>query len=399
MRVLMLHNFYRASGGEDTCFFAERDMLRAAGHEVHTITRHNDDTATMSPGALALATVWNAHSHARVKQAIRRFRPDVMHCHNIFPLLSPAVYHAARGEGVAVVQTLHNYRLLCLNAMLFRDGHVCTECVGRAVPWPGIAARCYHGSLQHSASVASLLAIHRMLRTWRRCVDLFLAVSAFARDRHVEAGFDADRIAIKPNVIATDPGCGNGDGGYVLMASRLGAEKGLQTALAAWRAHPGNPMLLIAGDGPLRRLEAEMQGVPNVRFLGRRAPPEIHALMQRAMCVVAPSEWYETFGMSILEAFACGTPVIASRIGAYRELVQEGETGFLFEAGSSEQLQAALDRLLSRPEPGVMRRAARGRFEAGFSPTRNCEMLVRAYEAARANRASRHGIAQRDALA
>lgn len=386
MRVLMLHNFYRSPGGEDTCFFAESELLRARGHEVHTITAHNDETATMSESSLALATVWNRRSYAQVRDVIRRMRPDAMHCHNIFPLLSPAVYYAARREGVAVVQTLHNYRLLCLGATLYRDGHICTSCIGRALPWPGLARRCYHGSMAHSASVASLLATHRMLGTWRRRVDLFLAVSEFARDRHVEGGIDPDRIVVKPNMIHDGPGPGDGAGGYVLMAGRLSEEKGVRTTLGAWRANPANPPLLIVGDGPLRRLEAEMRDVPNVTFLGGRTRPEVYRLMQQAACVLAPSELYETFGMTILEAFACGTPVIASRIGAYRELVQDGVTGLLFEPGNASDLQAAVERFHHWSGSGSRRHAARCCFETRFSPERNYELLIRAYEHARATR-------------
>jgi hypothetical protein len=176
MRVLMLHNFYRQPGGEDACFSAEAEMLREYGNQVETVEMHNDETLGMSPPVLAAKTVWNRHSYTLVSQRIAAFKPDVMHCHNIFPLLSPSVYYAARRARVPVVQTLHNYRLLCLKATLFREGRVCESCVGQAIPWHGVARRCYHDSLAHSTSVASMLVLHRILGTWEHQVDLFLAV-------------------------------------------------------------------------------------------------------------------------------------------------------------------------------------------------------------------------------
>jgi glycosyltransferase involved in cell wall biosynthesis len=384
MRILMLHNFYRQPGGEDTCYFTESEMLRRHGDEVSTIEVHNDATDGMSNAALAINTLWNRQSYAAVAHRIAEFQPDVLHCHNIFPLLSPAVYYAASRAGVPVVQTLHNYRLLCLKAILFREGHVCEACVGHAIPWRGVTRRCYHGSVAHSASVASLLVAHRALGTWRRHVNLFLAVSAFTRDRYIAGGFDPGRIAVKPNTIGVEPEAGVGDGNYALIVGRLSEEKGLDTVLAAWRKTPGNLPLVIVGDGPLRALQDEFFADGRVRFLGQQSREQVYELMGKAAFLIAASEWYETFGMTIIEAFACGTPVIAARIGAYAELVDEGVTGLLFQPGDVDGLQDAVSRLMQSAQ--AMRAAARRSFEASFTQARNYDLLMAAYGTARRNK-------------
>ncbi len=382
-RVLMLHNFYRQPGGEDTCFFAEVEMLRKQGDHVETVEVHNDETLQMSSATLAVNTIWNRRSYNLIAQRIAESRPDVLHCHNIFPLLSPSVYYAAKRAGVPVVQTLHNYRLLCLKATFFREGRLCEACVGQALPWRGVVQRCYHDSLKHSASVASLLVLHRVLGTWRRQVDLFVAVSAFTRAKFLEGGFDPDRVVVKPNVLSVEPSPGRGEGGYALVVGRLSEEKGLATVLAAWRQSPANLPLLIVGDGPLRALEQDLPPGASIRFLGHRSRDEIYALMGSATFLIAASEWYETFGMSILEAFACGTPVIAAKIGAYTELVEENVTGLLFQPGDADSLQNAVDRITASPHRlQAMRQAVRERFEERFSQRQNYGVLIAAYAAA-----------------
>jgi glycosyltransferase involved in cell wall biosynthesis len=391
MRVLMLHNFYRQPGGEDSCFFAEAEMLRQHGNQVETVEVHNDETQDLSTSALAINTLWSRDSYSLVSQRIARFRPDVLHCHNIFPLLSPSVYYAARRASVPVVQTLHNYRLLCLKATFFRQGKPCEACANLFVPWHGVLRRCYHGSIAHSVSVASLLVVHRVLGTWQRQVDLFVAVSAFTRTKYLQSGFEPDRIVVKPNVLSVEPRIGRGDGGYGLIVGRLSEEKGLATVLAAWRLSPSNPPLLIVGDGPLRSLEQDVSADSSVRFLGHRSRAEVYELLGRAAFLIAASEWYETFGLAIVEALACGTPVIAAHIGAFTELIEEGVTGLFFRPGDIGSLQNAVDRIIASPfHLRVMRESARNSFVERFGKARNYDALIEIYlSAQRAMRASR----------
>lgn len=385
MRVLMLHNFYRQPGGEDSCFFAESEMLRERGHQVETLEMHNDETRNMSKAAIAIKTVWNHRSFDLVAHRITDFRPDVLHCHNIFPLLSPSVYYAARQAGVAVVQTLHNYRLLCLKATLFLGTKPCDLCVGQTIPWSGVVRGCYHDSIAHSASVAGFLVLHRMLGTWRREVDLFVAVSEFTRSKYIAGGFDPDCVIVKPNMVGGQPSVGSGEGGFAVIVGRLSEEKGLQTVVAAWTRSPGNPPLVVVGDGPLRSLEKQFENDQRVRFVGHRGRAEVYDLMGRASFLVAASQCYETFGLSIIEAFACGTPVVAARIGAFTELVEEGVTGFLFEPGDIRSLQSAIGRMMMSPSRhALMRSAARSRFEDAYDVGRNYQALIDIYGQARA---------------
>ncbi|MCC2663159.1 MAG: glycosyltransferase, partial [Geminicoccaceae bacterium] len=220
---------------------------------------------------LALKTVWSSESYHILRHRLKERKYDLVHVQNFFPLISPAIYYAARAEGVRVVQSLRNYRLLCPSAVLFRDGQLCQECVGRSVAWPGIVHACYRGSRGGTATVAAMLAFHRQLRTWERMVDVFIALTAFARDKLVEGGLPADKIVVKPNFVADDPAPGTGTAGYALFVGRLSPEKGLGTVLEAWQRLRGAIPLKVVGEGPLcaSAEHAAAQG-PGIEYLGRR---------------------------------------------------------------------------------------------------------------------------------
>jgi len=247
----MVHNFYQRPGGEDESFAEEAELLERHGHPVHRYTRHNDEVEDMGRFHLALTSVWSWETRRGLRQAMEDFKPEVVHFQNTFPLVSPAAYGVPSAAGVAVVQSLRNYRLLCLNGLLFRDGHVCEDCVGKFVPWPGILHACYRGTRGGSTVAAGVLTFHRMLDTWRRNVDLFLANTEFSKGKFTAIGLPADRIRVKPNFVAPDPGPGPGGGQYALYVGRLSPEKGIRTLLQAWRNLP-HVRLLIVGDGPMR---------------------------------------------------------------------------------------------------------------------------------------------------
>ena len=384
MRILVVHNYYQQAGGEDRVFLEETDLLEANGHEVVRYELHNERVTTMNPAMLAKDTLWSATAYKDLEAIIRRERPHVAHFHNTFPLVSPAGYYAAKAAGVPVVQTLHNYRLLCPVALFFRDGRVCEDCLGKAVPWPGVVHGCYRGSRAASGVVATMLTVHRALRTWTEMVDVYVALTGFARDKFVEGGLPGARIAVKPNFVAPDPGPGQGGGGYALFVGRLAPEKGTGTMLAAWaRLRSGIP-LKIVGDGPLKDRVAKAAATrPDVEWLGHRPVAEVHRLMREADLLVFPSEWYETFGRVAAEAFATGTPVVAADIGAVAEVVEHGRTGLLFRPGDPEDLAAQVDGLLSQPERlRRMRREARAEFEAKYTAERNYLALMEVYGAA-----------------
>jgi glycosyltransferase involved in cell wall biosynthesis len=385
----LCHNYYQQPGGEDLCFAAEGALLEAHGHEVVRFTRHNDAIHRMSRFDAAQRALWNRAIFHELRELIRRERPVVMHCTNTFPLISPAVYHAARAEDVTVVQSLHNYRLFCLNACLMRNDRVCEDCLKKKVPWPGVWHGCYRSSRAASAVVAAMLGLHRLMRTWTLEVDRYFALTEFSRRKFIAGGLPAQRIALKPNFIHPDPGPGWGQGGYAVFIGRLSPEKGITTLLSAWSRVAGRLPLKIIGDGPLNeKVKAAANQTAGIDWLGRRPYSEVLALLGEAACLVMPSIWYETFGRTLIEAYAKGTPVIASRLGAMAELVHDGRTGLLFEPGNPVDLASKIHAALDDREKLIeMRRAARREYEDKYTAETNYRMLMRIYgEAASVSR-------------
>jgi len=384
MKVLAVHNRYQRPGGEDQVFVDETALLETRNHRVLRYEVHNDQVKQMNRLTLAKDTIWNTSAYRELGALIRRERPDVVHFHNTLPLVSPAGYYAARAEGVPVIQTLHNYRLLCPVALFFRDGRVCEDCMGKAVPWPGVVHRCYRGSRAASGVIATMLTVHRALRTWTEMVDVYVALTEFARNKFIEGGLPAWKTVVKPNFVAPDPGRGQGGGGYALFVGRLAPEKGTETMLAAWDRLGTRIPLKIVGDGPLRdRVVEAAARQSNVEWLGHRPMADVHALMGKADMLVFPSQWYETFGRVAAEAFATGTPVIAANIGAVAELVEHGRTGLKFRPGDPEDLVTQVEWALSHSaELRNMREEVRAEFEAKYTAERNYRALMEIYEAA-----------------
>jgi glycosyltransferase involved in cell wall biosynthesis len=388
MKVLVVHNYYQHGGGEDAAFRAETALLRGGGHEVVEYTRTNlDITPSVAKVKLAATTIWSGSSHRVIGELLARERPAIAHFHNTLPLISPAAYYACRDAGVPVVQTLHNYRLVCPAANLFRDDHVCEECLEHNVS-RAVTRGCYRSSRTASAVVATMLAAHRALGTWRDQVNVYIAPSEFSRQKLLAAGLPAARVVVKPHFVHPDPGPRAGSGNRALFVGRLSAEKGAATLLHAWKRLGGCVPLDIIGDGPERgAMEAIADGTPGVRFLGRLPREQTLAAMTQARVLVFPSECYETFGLSIVEGFACGIPVIASRLGAMKEIVADGVTGLHFAAGDATDLAAKVGWAWSHPQATrAMGEAARAEFEAKYTGARNYRMLMAIYRAAIASK-------------
>jgi glycosyltransferase involved in cell wall biosynthesis len=381
MPVLLVHNHYQQPGGEDQVFAAEGELLEARGHRVLRYISHNDRVTEMSRPALAQVTVWNRVAYSEIRALIRRDRPQVAHFHNTFPLISPAAYYAARAEGVPVVQTLHNYRLLCSNALFFRKGGVCEDCLGKAIPWPGVAHSCYRASRSSSGAVVAMLTTHRTLGTWKGAVDTYITLTEFARQKFIQGGLPAEKIVVKPNFFHPDPRAGEGSGGYVLFVGRLSQEKGVDTLLAAWTRLRQKVPLKIVGDGPLAPKVAEAaKRLSKVEWLGRQPKDRVIALMKDAVALVFPSVWYEGFPMVIAEAYAVGLPVIASDLGSMSSLIDHGRTGLCFHPGDPDDLASQVECISMRPEElKRMRNEARVEFENEYTAERNYELLMEIY--------------------
>ena len=381
MNVLVIHNRYRESGGEDRVVDLESALLARHGHTVVKYIEDNAHIADMPAPVVALRTIWSQKSFGDVRRLIAQERIDVVHVHNTLALASPAVYYAARGAGTPVVQTLHNYRLLCPNGLCFRGSSPCEECVTRRAATPALRHACYRGSRAATAAVAAMLFVHNTARTWERNVDRFIAPSQFARAMFVRSGVSANRIVVKPHFVDPDPGIGTGRGGYAIFVGRLSTEKGVEVLLNAWRQLRGRVPLVIVGDGPLAPdVAAAASQIDGVRWLGRQPRSEVQRLIAAAACLVFPSLAYETFGQVIGEAYAAGTPVIASSRGAAAELVEHRRTGLVARPGDAQDVAAQVECLLSCPERlTAMRAAARRVYESQLTADANLRQLTAIY--------------------
>jgi glycosyltransferase involved in cell wall biosynthesis len=390
VRILLLHNRYQLAGGEDAVVQAEKALLEANGHQVTLLEISNHDIKGVWEKAnAAVSAIYSLASKQRVSAEIAHFHPDVVHVHNFFPLLSPSLYDACRDAGVPVVQTLHNYRLGCPNAMLLRNGKVCEDCLGKKMPWSGIVHGCYRGSRSQSAVTAAMLAVHWLRGTWQEQVDAYIVLTAFQKEKMVQAGLPKEKIHVKPNYVS-QPKLSGGTkvlGGYALYVGRLSQEKSVGTLIEAYRQNGLRIPLKIVGDGPLRKLlQADVQaaGLEDViKFMGQQDKLTVLTLMYDAQLLVFPSIWYETFGLTMVEAFACGLPVIASRLGSMAEIVEDGVTGLHFEAGNSAELADKMQWANEHPEAMIcMGKNARRAYEAHYTPEINYQQLMTIYQGA-----------------
>jgi glycosyltransferase involved in cell wall biosynthesis len=398
VNICVVHNRYREPGGEEQVFAAEVALLKEHNHSVVTYVVHNDDLPDKGPVALAAMTVWNPESGRILYELFKEHRIDVAHFHNTLPIISPAGYYAARRAGAAVVQTIHNYRLVCAGAMLTRNGHTCEDCLGKVVPWPAVAHGCYRGSRAASGAVAAMLTAHRLIGTWSRAIDVYIALTGFGKSMLVAGGIPEHRIVVKPNFIDSDSGMGTGDGNYALLVGRLTPEKGVMVALDAWvRHYPGIP-LKIVGDGPLRAsVEAAARSTQFLEWLGRQPRNRVLELLRSATMLIAPSIWYEGLPLVIVEAFAAGLPVVASDHGSLATIVANGRTGFLFRPGDALDLAKKAGRLHERPdEREQMRNAARAEYVQRYTAEQNYENLLAIYAqaitSARAHKPHLHAV-------
>jgi glycosyltransferase involved in cell wall biosynthesis len=389
MKILIVHNYYKQAGGEDCTVQRETTLLRAAGHQVSTYFRHNrdiDQGSLVAKITAASNAIWARDTHHELSALLKRERPDLAHFHNTFPLISPSACYACNDAGVPIVQTLHNFRLFCAPSTFFRNGGICEECLEHSL-WRGVRHGCYRESRPQTAAVALTLAIHRKLRTWARIVDCYIAPTEFVRRKFVAAGFPPDKILVKPNFVDPDPGERRSAGEYAIFVGRITVEKGLRTLIAAWALLEEQIPLVIVGDGPLRReleQEAVQQGLANVIFKGALPNADTIRIMKEAKFLIFPSEWYETFGTTMVEAFACGVPVLCSNLGAMQELVADGRTGLHFTPGDPADLGAKVKWAWSHPiEMNEMGRAARREYKVKYTPEQNYSMLMTAYEFAR----------------
>lgn len=374
MRILIVHNAYQLKGGEDTVVESELALLRAQGVDVAEYRRDNDDINGMSRLSLVKNTLWSDRTEDEIAHLIKNFVPDVIHAHNTFPLISPSLYWAAKRGGIPVVQTLHNFRQSCLSGVFLREGMVCEDCMGR-LPWRGVVRKCYRGSSAQSAVLAGMLALHRGLGTYRDKVTRYIALSEFSRNKFIECGFRPESIVVKPNFVDFPVPDKSHRKGF-LYVGRLSVEKGVHTLVKAVTLL-NNFELRVAGDGPEAYL---LDGVADVTRLGNISSDTVRREMNTAVALVLPSICYESFPRTIVEAFASGLPVIASRIGAMAELIEDGKTGLLFDPGSAEDLARKIVWAETNPKAMLlMGTNARREYEAKYTSEQNFGQLMAIY--------------------
>jgi glycosyltransferase involved in cell wall biosynthesis len=359
-------------------------LLESRGNQVFPFIDDNRRIAEMHPWQIATRALWSRESYDTFLEYIDHVNPHVCHFHNTLPLLSPSVYAACRTRGIPIVQTLHNYRLICVNAILYRDGHVCEDCVGKSIPWPGVIHACYRNDLPASGVVAAMLAYQKLIGSWSKNADIFVALTDFARDKFIQGGLPADRIRVKPNFITPDPGPGPGGGEFALFVGRLVPEKGLDTLLAAWTDQEPRWNLKIVGDGPMiGKVQRAAEGNARIEALGRIPLEEVMQLMKHAEALVLPSESYEGFPRTVVEAFSVGLPVIASDLGSLSTLISDGVNGLSFAPADPQALHdrvALLERDNQLHE--ALRAGSRRAYETSFSPESNYQMLLEIYREA-----------------
>ncbi len=369
MNFLMVHNRYLIRGGEDECFESEGALLREKGNSVVEYIQDNQRIVKLGGIATALRTIWSGETFREIDRLLSNDPCDLVSVHNFFPLISPAVFYAARKHHTPVVWTLHNYRFFCLNGLCFRDGDVCERCLGKSFPWPGVRYACYRNSRAGSFVVACMVAFHRLIKTWSRKVDAFIVLTDFARGKFIQAGLPAEKIFIKPNFVLPDPGLGSGDGGYALFVGRLSEEKGVHLLLETWRRLEASLPLWIVGDGPLTEevLQAA-QTDKRIRYCGRLPHDETMKIMQSASFLIFPSSWYEGMPRTIIEAFAAGLPVLCNDLGAMHCMVVDGKNGLFFQRNSVNDLEDKIKGLVDHPDTlAEMRYSARHTFEENYT--------------------------------
>lgn len=384
MNIIQCHNYYQIPGGEDAVVEDERALLVSHGHRVTQFTRHNDDVKHLSSARLTARTIWSRSAARALESLVRKEKADVVHFHNTMPQISPSAYYAASRAGAAVVQTLHNYRLLCPKGTFFRNNTICEQCAGKTVAWPAVRHACYRDSRAASAVLTVMGATHRMLRTYDRKVDAYIAASQFTREKMLANGLPEDRLYVKPNFIVNDPGVGTGEGGYALYLGRLSPEKGLDTLVAAWDRMEHVVPLKIVGSGPMQaEADALAKRHAHVHCLGWVGQPELGEVIRRASVLVLPSLNYEGFPKVIVEAYAAGLPILASRLGSMQDAVVEGRTGRLFKPGDADDLAHHLSALLSDTEQlASMRKLARQQYESHYTAHVNYDQLITIYNQA-----------------
>ncbi|MEJ7736759.1 MAG: glycosyltransferase family 4 protein [Chitinophagaceae bacterium] len=385
MKILFIHNRYKQAGGEDVALEAESNLLKQRNHDVKELLFDNTGITHQSfPFLQGINSLYNSSSRKLVLAAIDSFKPDVIHIHNLFFLASPSVLYAANSRNIPVVFTLHNYRLICCNALLLRNNVICELCVNKILPYDGIKYKCYRSSQLQSALVTAITGLHKLTGTWTGKVHTYITLTAFARSRFIHSSLTVPEsgFIVKPNFVE-DHGIGKFPRkGYFLFVGRLSPEKGVPLLLESF-ARMRDKTLFIIGDGPEKPgLVSKYSRYTNISFLGHLSKDRVINMLKEAQALLFPSIWYEGLPFTILEAFSTATPVIASNLGAMAEIVQDGYNGFHFEAGNVHDLAGCIQKFCQWEGKEQMHQHARTSFEEKYHPDIHYNAIMAIYQKA-----------------
>ena len=379
MKILAVHNFYKIPGGEDTVFNNECSLLENHGHRVIKYIRRNsemDRSGLSGKLALPFTMVFSLRTYREIRHIIRKERPDIVHVHNSLHLISPAVYYAAAAEGVPVVQTLHNFRLQCPAGIFYRDGHICRDCVKGGFRC-ALAHSCYRGSFMQTFAMSLMLTIHRATGIYKKIN--YISLTEFNKELLLKSDIvRPGRVYIKPNFTPFRPAAGSGDEGYYLAVGRLEHIKG--TALMVRAFAKSGRRLVLAGSGEyLEKLERTIvkHNLKNIELCGQVDPDTVARLMCGAKALLAMPQWYETFGMTVIEAFSMHLPVICNDIGNIKDLFSDGRTGLICK-NTAESLNSAVERFETMDRQRMGDRAY-SEYIKKYSPAVNYAKLMEIY--------------------
>ena len=384
MRILFIHNKYKQYGGEDVAVELETSVLLEKGHEVKTLFFENDQIiGFFSKLRAAFAAVYNFSSARKASNAILQFKPDIIHIHNLFFIASPSILYAAYKHKVPVVLTLNNYRLVCANALLMRNNKICELCIRKKLPFSGIKYKCYRNSSAESALVTIITGLHKLITTWKNTVSAFVALNEFSRSKFLNSSLQipAAKLIAKPNFVR-DPGEGNDvREDFFLFVGRIEKEKGVHVLAEAFVGMPGNKIIII-GDGPERNLlQEKFRSYENISFIGQMRKQQLNDYMKRCKAFICPSIWYEGTPLTIIEAFAAGTPVITSGLGSMAESVSDGFNGLHFTAGDANDLCKKVRLFIERTENcTIMYKNARQTYLDKYHEDIHYNSILKIYE-------------------
>ncbi|MEM4993365.1 glycosyltransferase family 4 protein [Priestia sp. SB1] len=381
-----MHNYYQQSGGEDKVVDQEMNLLKKNGIEVDLYSIHNDvikEYGTFEKLKTGLETVWSYKEYKRFKNYLIKQKPDIVHSHNFFPLLSPSIYYACNKLNIPVVQTLHNYRLICPAATFLKEDKICEKCLSASL-FNSVKYGCYRGSKIQTVPVVSMIGINKMLGTWKNKVDRYIALTKFSKNKFVSSGIPEQKITVKGNFLQENSNQVlklSGNSNNLIFVGRLSPEKGIQDLLEAWNlvSKKKNSKLLIIGEGPEKNRLEKLYDSENIVFLGKKNSDEVIIYMKEAKYLIVPSIWYEGFPMTIVEAYSVGTPVISSNIGSLKEVVINGETGFHFNYRDIDNLHQVLERALDYELHDQMKENVLSNYKERYSEEINFKKIMLIY--------------------